>query len=198
MDQADFLIRGIRVQPTKQKNQWSFGISQSMLKRSAYLTSTIFVLLISAPLLFSQDMEAEKAAIGKTIDNFDNAIKTQDVEALAEVLNENAMVCGTDPSEYWTKQEIVEMWREALSQGAPEFKYIDDRRIFVAPGGKSAVAVTQYIMAVWSPNIPWRQVYHLIKTEDTWEIFTINIAFVPKNEEIQAINAALDKSITGE
>jgi ketosteroid isomerase-like protein len=148
--------------------------------------------LFSTPLLFAQDVEAEKAAIGEILDKFDEAIQAQDVTTLASLLNENAMVCGTDPSEFWPKLEIVEMWNQALSEGAPEFKYIDERRIVVAPKGKSAVAVTQYMIPAWSPNIPWRQVYHMVKIKKDWEILLINIAFVPKNEHIQAINDALE------
>ncbi len=161
--------------------------------------SLFIALILTAGVTFAQssstsgtDNEADKAAISKVLDKFDAAIKDLDVDAMASLLNENAMVCGTDPSEFWTKGEFVEMWNQSASQGAPEFNYIDDRRIYVAPGGNSAVAVTQYMIPAWSPNIPWRQVYHLVKINNSWEIFTINIAFVPDNEDIQAINAVLD------
>jgi hypothetical protein len=67
-----------------------------------------------------------------------------------------------------------------------------DREIVVGPGGKSAVAVTQYVIPAWSPNIPWRQVYHMVKVKKEWKILLINVAFIPKNEDIQKLNAALE------
>jgi hypothetical protein len=137
--------------------------------------------------------EDEKAAINLVLDKFDEAIKTQNASGLAPLLCEEAMLCGTDPSEFWNKQETIDMWTEALSQGPPpEFKYMGDREIVVGPGGKSAVAVTQYVIPAWSPNIPWRQVYHMVKVKKEWKILLINVAFIPKNEDIQKLNAALE------
>lgn len=138
------------------------------------------------------DVADEKTAINETLDKFDEALLAQDVSGLTSLLCEEGMVIGTDPSEFWNKQEITDLWTEALVQGPPEFKYLGDREIVIAPGGKAAVVVTQYMIPAWSPNIPWRQVYHMVKMKKEWKILVINIAFVPKNEHIQAINAALD------
>lgn len=126
------------------------------------------------------DIKAEEAALNKLMDSMD----------FESNLTEDALICGTDPSEFWNKQQFLEQL-EQTKNAAPEFKSIGDRNIKVAPDGNSAIVVTQYIIS-WSPKIPWRQVYHLVKTNDKWMIQFINIAFIPKNEDIQKLNEAID------
>jgi len=137
------------------------------------------------------DIEAEEVALNEIMDKFDAAIEAQDVLTMVSWFTEDALVCGTDPSEFWNKQQITDLWEQSLSNSVPEFKYINDRKIKVAPGGNSAIVVTQYIMGL-SPKIPWRQVYHFVKTNDNWMIHFMNIAFIPKNEDIQKLNEAID------
>jgi len=132
------------------------------------------------PKVVPVDIKAEEAALNKIMDSID----------FKSNLTEDALICGTDPSEFWNKQQFLEQL-EQTKDAAPEFKSIGDRNIKVAPDGNSAIVVTQYITS-WSPKIPWRQVYHFVKTNDKWMIQFINIAFIPKNEDIQKINEAID------
>ena len=125
------------------------------------------------------NMQAEITVITKLMDEFD----------FGSIFTDDALICGTDPSEFWSKQQFVESM-EQISNDPPEINSIGDRVVKVAPDGNSAVVVTQYIIA-WSPKIPWRQVYHLTKTDDGWKVFFINFAFVPKNEHIELINEAI-------
>ncbi len=142
--------------------------------------------------LATADIEAEKVALNELMDKFDSAFKTQDVPTLASFLTEDALTCGTDPSEFWNKQQITDLWSQMLADSGPELKYIGDRTIQLAPDGTSAIIVTQLIVPAFSPKIPWRQVYHCVKTNDKWMIFFSNVAFIPYNEDIQKLNAALD------
>lgn len=140
----------------------------------------------------SADIKAEEDALNKLMDKFDAAIKAYDASTMVSFFTDDAIMCGTDPSEFWTKQEFAALWEQGSSDSAPEFEYINDRKILVAPGSNSAVVVTQYIIS-WSPNIPWRQVYHCVKINDNWMIHFLNVAFIPKNEDIQKLNEAISK-----
>jgi ketosteroid isomerase-like protein len=139
----------------------------------------------------SVNIEAEKAAIEDMLEDFLNGIKAQDVDTMASFILEDALVCGTDPSEFWNKEEIVDLWKQMLTESPIEFKYIGDKAIKVAPDGNSAIAVDQYYIPIYSPNIPWRNVYSLTKVEDKWMISFWSIALIPKNEDLEAINKAL-------
>jgi ketosteroid isomerase-like protein len=138
------------------------------------------------------DIEAEKTALNELMDKFESAFKTQDVSTLASFLTEDALICGTDPSEFWNKQQITDLWTQMLVNTGPEMKYIGDRKIKVAPDGTSGIIVTQLIVPIYSPKIPWRQVYHCVKSNDKWMILFSNVAFIPYNEDIQKLNEAID------
>jgi ketosteroid isomerase-like protein len=137
------------------------------------------------------DIEAEKAALNDLFDKFDSAMRAQDVSTLASYLTEDALLCGTDPSEFWNKQQTIDLWTQMLAESAPELKYLGDREIKVAPDGNSAIVVIQFIIH-WSPKIPWRDVYYLVKNNDNWMILFSSVAFIPKNEDIPKLNEALD------
>ena len=137
------------------------------------------------------DFETEKAALNDLLDKIDAAILASDISTMASYLSEDFLMCGTDPSEFWNKQYFVDLSKQDSNDPTPEFKYIDDRKIKVAPDGNSAIVVTQFILG-WSPKIPLRMAYHFVKTNDNWMILFCNIAFIPKNEEIETINGAID------
>ena len=136
------------------------------------------------------DIEAEEAALNDLFDKFDSAFITHDVSTLASYLTEDVLMCGTDPSQFWNKQQITYIWTQ-MSGDAPEIKYLGDREIKVAPDGNSATVVFQYIIP-WCPKIPWRNVYHLIKNNDNWMILFGSSAFIPKNEDVSKLIEALD------
>jgi hypothetical protein len=137
------------------------------------------------------DIEAEKAALNEIMDKLDSAAKDGDWTVFVPLLTEDALFCGTDPSEFWNKQYFVDLSKQDSYDPTPELKYIGDRKIKVASDGNSAIIVTQ-IMTAWSPKIPLRMVYHFVKTNDNWMILFTNVAFIPKNEDIQKLNEAID------
>jgi hypothetical protein len=139
----------------------------------------------------SVDIKAEEEALNKLMDKFDAGFANGDPSVFLSSFCEDALICGTDPSEFWTKEQFVEGSDPASTDSFPDIKYTGDRKIKVAPDGNSAIVVTQYIIE-WSPKIPWRQTYHFIKTNDNWMIYFMNVAFIPKNEDIEKINDAIE------
>jgi hypothetical protein len=137
------------------------------------------------------DIKAEEAALNELMDRLLAELRDGGDSTFKASLSEDALICGTDPSEFWNKQQFLELVEQDSANVAPEFKSIGNRKIKVAPDGNSAIVVTQYIIT-WSPKIPWRQVYHFVKTNDKWMIQFINIAFIPKNEDIRKLNEAID------
>lgn len=140
------------------------------------------------------DLEAEKAAVNATVENMMTALTSKNVEAVAPFYAEDALILGTDPSEFWNKAQIMELWKEMLSGTdiTPEFTFIRDREIIVAADGTSAIAVEQYIFRMYTPNIPWRNVYYLVKTADGWKIRFASSSLIPKNEDLQKLTSALE------
>ncbi len=139
----------------------------------------------------SVDIEAEKAALNKIMDNLLSAAKDGDRTVFVSLLTEDALFCGTDPSEFHNKQHYVDLSKQESNKPTPEFKFIGDRKIMVASDGNSAIILTQ-LMVAWSPKIPIRVVYHFVKTNDNWMILFGNVAFIPENKDIKIINEAIE------
>jgi hypothetical protein len=137
------------------------------------------------------DTEAEKAAVSNLLDQLNSAVASKDVAAMTSNFDENALICGTDPSEFWNKQQIKEIWTQMLAESVPEFQHIGERKIIIAPDGHSAVTVEQYMIPTFSEKIPWRRVFYLLKTGDKWMIHFSSVSFIPENEDIPKLNEAL-------
>jgi len=160
-----------------------------------YLFLTIVGLVITAcqqtPKTVAVDIEAEKAVIDSLFNKFTSAFGEKDVAALASYLHEDALCLATDPSEFWNKQQMTEMWTQMLADFDPVLNYISKREIRVAADGNTATVVDQYIMPGFSPKILWRNAYHVIKTNGIWKINFLNCSFIPKNEDMPKLIEAL-------
>lgn len=136
------------------------------------------------------DYRAEITLINELVDKLDEANKKGDMNTFASLSADDVLVCGTDPSEFWNKEQLLGM-QNPDSNNTFEFKYIDDRVVKVAPDGNSAIVVNQ-LMIGFSPKIPVRAVYHLIKTNEGWNVFFVNFALIPKNEDLGKINEVIE------
>src|SRR5665648_203620 len=91
------------------------------------------------------DIEAEEVAVTNLLNSVITAFKEQDVATLLSHLSEDVLVCGSDPTEFFNKQQIAEMWTQMLVQPM-ELDTIGEPIIKVSPDGHSAFAVHQYFM----------------------------------------------------
>ena len=139
-----------------------------------------------------QDTEAEKTALNELFEKFNSAFNANDAATMASYLAEDVLFCGTDPSEFFNKQEGTDLWTEIFANSDPEITIIDERVIKVAADGNWAIVVDQYMFPMFTPKIPWRNVYHTVKINGKWKIIFISSSFIPKNEDIPKLNAALE------
>jgi ketosteroid isomerase-like protein len=137
------------------------------------------------------DLAAEKAAITELFDKFMSAYSAGDAATLGSCMMDDALFVFTDPSEFVSKQQFIDVWAQTFTEGVPELNPIGEMEIKVAPDGKSATAVHQYVMPGMLPNIPMRNAYHLVKTDDGWKIFFGNAALIPYNEDLPKLLEAL-------
>lgn len=146
-----------------------------------------------APEVVTVDLNAEKAAVAALFDKFNSAFNAKDAAALATFMTEDALSCGTDPSEFWDKKQITDLWTQSFADTALKFNYsYDKREIRIAADGNSAIVVEQYILPLLSPKIPLRNVYNAVKTNGNWMIDFISWNFIPKNEDIPKLNKAVE------
>jgi ketosteroid isomerase-like protein len=160
------------------------------------------VLLIAFVLCFScqhktepVDLEAAKKEVTETMEKFNAANMARDIDAVASFISEDALLCGTDKSEFWNKTQGVDIMSETMSNEDISMDYsIDKREIRIGPDGKTALVIEQYFMAdMFGPNLPLRSISHFVKTENGWmmDFFSWNV--IPDNEDLEKIITALEK-----
>ena len=165
--------------------------------KKIYIILTIAVIVITAcqqnPKPGPVNIEAEKAAIAALFDQFNSAFNAKDASALTASLTDDALICGTDPSEFWDKKQIADLWTQSFADTTLKINYsYSKREIRVAADGNSAIVVEQYIMPFLSSKIPLRTVSNAVKTNDKWMIDFISWNFIPINEDIPKLNKAVE------
>ena len=137
--------------------------------------------------------EASRAGINALLDKYDLAFKAKDAPTLIALLAEDGLFCGTDPSEIWDKKQISDGWTQAFADTSLMIDFtVDKRDILIAEDGNSAIAIEQFYFKLFSPNIQWRAIFHAIKSGEAWKLDFISWNFIPKNEDIEKINKAVE------
>jgi hypothetical protein len=139
------------------------------------------------------DKEAAKAGVAALLDKYDSALKTRDTTTLISLLTVDGLYCGTDPSELWDFKQISDGWSQAFADTTLKIDYnVDKREIRVAADGNSALAIDQLYMKIFSPKIQWRIIFHAVKAGEEWKLDFISWNFIPKNEDIEKLNKAME------
>jgi len=137
------------------------------------------------------DLEAEAAAAKAMLGNFSRAMVIQDVDSMFSFIAEDALICGSDPSELLGKEKAMKIWKEM--EGGPEidFVFLDDYPLKVAADGNSAAAMQQFNIPSMIPGIPIRNTYYLNKIDGNWMISYWSSSLIPKNEDLPEIIGAV-------
>jgi hypothetical protein len=123
--------------------------------------------------------------------NFNTAMTTQDVDSMATFITEDALICGSDPTEFVDKESAMNIWKELAKGPEIDFLFLEENPFKIAPDGNSAIAINQFYIPMMVPNIPVRNIYYLNKIEGKWMISLWSTSFIPKNEDIPKIIEAL-------
>lgn len=159
----------------------------------AYALDTLWGLTKAQKAKQLEGKEASKVAVNALLDKYDSAFKAKDAPAVIALLAEVGLFCGTDPSEIWDKKQISDGWTQAFADTSFMLDFtVDKREILIAEDGNSAIAIEQLYFKIISPNIPWRIIFQAIKSGEDWKLDFISWNFIPKNEDIEKINKAVE------
>jgi tetratricopeptide (TPR) repeat protein len=140
-----------------------------------------------------ESKEATKVAVNALLDKYDSAFKAKDAPTLIALLAEEGLFCGTDPSEIWGKKQISDGWKQYFADTSLLIDYtVDKREILIADDGNSAIAIEQFYFKLFSPNIQWRTIFHAVKVGEGWKFDFISWNLIPKNEDIEKLNKAVE------
>ena len=139
------------------------------------------------------DTESAKIAVSVLFDKYNSAFSAKDANMLIALLTEDALTCGTDPSEFWDKKQISAAWTQSFADTSLKISYSPDKReIRISKDGNSAIVVEQFTFPLISPKISVRCIYHAVKSDEKWMIDFISWNLIPKNEDIGKLNKALE------
>jgi hypothetical protein len=156
----------------------------------------IAVMIIAAcqtkPEIAPVDTEAAKVSVTNLLDKYKSAWNKRDVNTLTALLADNGLFCGSDPSEFWDKKTLSDAWGKALPDTSLKINYnIDRQEIRIANDCNSAIAIEQSLTFA-NQKIPWRLIFHIVKTNENWMIDFISWSLIPKNEDLGKLNKVLE------
>jgi len=159
----------------------------------AYALDTLWGLKKAQKVKQLEVKEASRAGVNALLDKYDLAFKAKDAPTVIALLAEEGLFCGTDPSEIWDKKQISDGWTQAFADTSFMLDFtVDKREMLIAEDGNSAIAIEQLYFKIISPNIPWRIIFHAIRSGEDWKLDFISWNFIPKNEDIEKINKAVE------
>ncbi len=139
------------------------------------------------------DLTAAKDAVNTQLDNLHSAMKAKDIDAYMTFFTDDGLYCGTDPGEFWDREQYLSSAAQMFANDSLVFNYsIDKREIRVDPDGNSATSVEQFIVKWFCPKIPIRIISHFVKIDDDWKIDFLSLSLVPKNDDMGKLNKALE------
>jgi len=148
---------------------------------------------ISCQTKTKDDMTESKDAIARVLDDHWSALKAKDADAVIALVSEDFLSCGSDPEEFWNKRDMYNTVKQMLSNSEIKIDItVDKREIKISKDGNSAIAFEQMFLTPYSTKIPVRTVYHLVKENNTWLIDFTSTGFIPRNEDIDKLNKALE------
>jgi hypothetical protein len=160
----------------------------------------IFILISTA--LFNacvpknQQQQVDPASVMQSIDSLMQrnlkSWNSKEPGTMNNLLADNGLFCGTDPGEFWDKQTLLKMWDQMISDSIDYSYSVSKREVKVAPDGKSAIVVEQFILPAFSPDIPERAIYHVVKIGNGWKFDFISWNFIPKNEDLAKLSKAVE------
>jgi ketosteroid isomerase-like protein len=164
-----------------------------MKKILSLIVLSLFFACNTAPEPEPVNLAAEEVAISEVFKTMYKSIDDRNIDLLASVFADDGVFMGTDPTELFPKDTIVALWAQMMQMPEiPPFEFISEPFIRIHPDGKTAVVSQQYHWDLFTP-IPLRQTFWMVKRDSVWLIDFFDFSFIPYNEQISTLNAAVMK-----
>ncbi|MBN2425019.1 MAG: nuclear transport factor 2 family protein [Calditrichaceae bacterium] len=139
------------------------------------------------------DLEAAKKVVNTQLDNLHQSSKAKDISFLRNMFTDDGLCLGTDPGEFWDKEQVINVNLHMFEDESMVFDYsIDKREIRFNPDGNSAICVEQFTWNSFSQKIPLRLVTHFININNDWKLDFVSWSLIPLNADLVKLNKALE------
>ncbi|HEX5172190.1 MAG TPA: SgcJ/EcaC family oxidoreductase [Cyclobacteriaceae bacterium] len=133
--------------------------------------------------------EASKA-VGELFDGLNSAFKNKDANTMGNFLSDDGLFLGTDPSEFWSKQRVVEEVSNMAKDPTVDANFtVDKREVRISPDGMMALVIEQAVVPFLG-KIPSRMIGHARMKDGQWKIDFYSWSLIPKNESLNKLSEA--------
>lgn len=119
-----------------------------------------------------------------TISAFDEAYKTDNDSLFNSFISNEIIVYGTDAAEVWDYSVFKNHLTAMRDNKIPKLQYLKDNSTQISKDGNSACIVRELLWDVF-PNNTIRQVIILEKYDNKWQIKTLVLSHLLKNQSSQ-------------
>jgi hypothetical protein len=129
------------------------------------------------------------------IDGLHNGFKAKSLEEMNKYFDDNGMFIGTDPNEFWTKQQLNDYLNLSFKD-TTNYRYsITKRVVEMGNDGTSGVVVDQFVLP-FSPHLPIRSVAYAEYGNGKWGIKMFSWNFIANNADVDKLNKVVQPATT--
>lgn len=142
----------------------------------------------------STSSAVNKEEVSKTADElftkFNSSFKNKDASTMETFLTDDGLYLGTDPEEFWSKQNVIDALNKIAQDTTKNLNYtVDKRDVRVSSDGMTALVIDQCIIPFIS-NIPVRTVGHAVMKDGQWKIDFYSWNVIPNNKSMSKLSEA--------
>lgn len=139
------------------------------------------------------DAGADNKNINAILDSMHTTLKGGLLKEFPKYLSDDGLFLGTDPGEYWTKQGLMDYMKKTFPGDTFKFVYnIEKREVLMDDAGRSALVIEQFYLPNMSRKIMVRAISRVDRKDDKWTIDFYSWNMIPRNEDIDKLNKALE------
>ena len=139
------------------------------------------------------DAVTDNKNVNAILDSMHATLKGGQLKDFPKYLADDGLFLGTDPGEFWTKQGLLDFMKKAFPGDTLKFVYnIENREVLMDDDGRSALVIEQFYLPTMSRKIMVRAVSRVDRKDDKWTIDFYSWNMIPRNEDIDKLNKALE------
>jgi hypothetical protein len=133
-----------------------------------------------------------KQEIAAVLDSLHDGFQKGDIKQSEKYFTEDGLYFGTDPSQMWSKKQLIEYYTKHSNDSNSVSYNIISRHILLSRNGNSAIAIEQFFLGRISEKLMIRGVARLIYRNDEWKINFYSWSVIPRTADMNKINKALE------
>ena len=136
----------------------------------------------------------DSASLVGVIDGLHTAFKAKSLEQMNNHFAADGMFVGTDPNEFWTRQQLNDYLNLAFKDTTIYRYTISKRVVELGADGNSGVVIDQFTLP-FSPHLPIRSIAYAENENGKWSIKMFSWNFIANNDDVDKLNKVVQPPV---